>query len=292
MLLQIGEQAILENVLVGIKANNIGLPRDERELREGYQRYLKSVQPHCSWLRSDTHALIEDSVCEAGTHADLVKLFRGDATGLDDRNQTDVIREGMAPANHSTAVTSAIIAMKAQAPSHYNFLNTFVETIFYEGSEVATGGSTSTAVGAIWANPHPKFHTTDTLEFLIHELTHNLLFLDEWVHPHYDYDEILKPQTWCNSAILMTNRPLDKVVHSIIVATEIVLFRRELIGEPDDPRAHPPSKSLIEAVAESIRQIRALPGSKAFLKERVWFLLDNVEVRLIGSQPAHELQHA
>lgn len=292
MLLQIGEQAVLENVLTGFKANGIALPRDERDLRESYQRYLKEVQPQCTWLRPDPHSSIEDAVCEVGTRADLIELFRGDSTNLDDRNQTGVIKENAERVTHEATVAMAISAMKAGAPDHYNLLNTFVETIFYEGSDVATGGSTSSAVGVIWANPHPKFRTSDTVEFLVHELTHNLVFLDEWVHPHYDYDEILKPETWCKSAILMTKRPLDKVVHSIIVAAEIVLLRRELIGEPEDPRAHPPSGNIVAAVIESIRQIRAMPGSKTFIENRVWFLLDNVESKLVGAQPLRERQYA
>lgn len=266
MLLQIGEQKILENVLMGFKANNIALPNDERDLREGYQRYLKLVQPHCSWLRSNNKLSIEESIFEAGTRADLIELFRGDASALDDRNQVYAIKEGRKCIAHGANVVNGITAMKAQAPDHYNLLNTFIEVIFYEGSDVASGGSTSSAVGIIWANPHQKFRAIDTLEFLVHEMTHNLLFLDEWVHPHYDYDEILKPETWCKSAILKTNRPLDKVVHSIIVGAEIVLLRRKLIGEPEDPRAHPPSDDIVDAVTESINQIRSLSGSKSLLK--------------------------
>lgn len=280
MLLQIGEQNILENILSGFKANNINLPKDEKELRFSYQEYLKVMQPHCTWLRSETCTPIENFTYSSGTRNDLFNLFCGDASALDDKDQTTAIKLGEVCGGHNEIVKSAISAMKRDTVDYYNFLNSFIEVIFYEGSDVSSGGSTSNAIGVIWANPHPKFSVNDVLEFLVHELTHNLLFLDEWVHPHYDYDIILKPETWCNSAILHIKRPLDKVVHSIIVATEIVLLRNKFIGEPQNPCAHPPSDTMITSILDSIAQIRQLSGAGEFIKPRVWHLLNNVESKL------------
>ncbi|PRA78143.1 hypothetical protein CQ054_22585 [Ochrobactrum sp. MYb29] len=281
MLLQIGDQKVLENILIGFKANEIAMPESETDLRTCYQRYLARMQPHCSWLRSNSKAEIVDAVCDVNTKADLVALFANVDSGLDDLHQNSVIKAGDNDLGPKQAMISeALQAMKSLTPAHYDFLNNFIEGIFFEESDIASGGSTSNAVGAIWANPDLRFHQNDTIELLVHELTHNLMFLDEWVHPHYDYDLILSPETWCQSAILLKKRPVDKVVHSIIVATEIVLLRRTVTGEPSIFFAHPPSKELISAITESINDLRRHPMSAQLLKSRVHHLLDQAEEKL------------
>lgn len=50
------------------------------------------------------------------------------------------------------------------------------------------------------------------------------MFLDELRYSHYAYARILDPSTYARSAILNIDRPLDKVLHSIVVAVEILLF--------------------------------------------------------------------
>ncbi|MBA8862436.1 hypothetical protein FHW19_004182 [Ochrobactrum anthropi] len=281
MLLQIGEQKVLENILIGFKANGISMPESEADLRCGYQDYLKRMQPHCSWLRPEPVSQIGDAVCDINTKLDLIAIFGNVDSGLDDLHQAKVIKPAGGDLGPKQAMISeALSAMKSQTPAHYDFLNNCIEAIFFEESDIASGGSTSNAVGAIWANPDLRFRLHDTIELLVHELTHNLMFLDEWVHPHYDYDLILSPETWCQSAILMTKRPVDKVVHSIMVATEIVLLRRMITGEPTEFYAHPPSVELVEAILKSIDDLRTLPQSVELLQPRVRHLLDVAEEKL------------
>lgn len=281
MLLQIGDQQVLENILLGFKANEIAMPKDESDLRAGYQNYLVKMQPHCTWLRANIHTAIDGAVCDVNTKADLVALFANVDSGLDDLEQAKVMKAGQSNFGPKQAmISAALTAMKTKAPSHYDFINNFIEGVFFEESDVASGGSTSNAVGVIWANPDLRFHQHDTIELLVHELTHNLMFLDEWVYPHYDYDLILSPDTWCQSAILLAKRPVDKVVHSVIVATEIVLLRRLITGEPSVFYAHPPTDELVSAITKSVRDLRNLPMSAELLKPRVLNLLDVVEDKI------------
>lgn len=281
MLLQIGEQKVLESILIGFKANDILMPENEVDLRRGYQDYLKRMQPHCSWLRPDPTSQIGEAVCDINTKLDLITIFGNVDSALDDLHQAKVIKPtGGNLGSKEAMISEALCSMKAQIPTHYDFLNNCIEAIFFEESDIASGGSTSNAVGAIWANPNLRFRLQDTIELLVHELTHNLMFLDEWVHPHYDYDLILSPETWCQSAILLTKRPVDKVVHSIIVATEIVLLRRMITGEPKEFYAHPPSVELVKAILTSIDDLRTLPQSAELLQPRVRQLLDLAEEKL------------
>jgi hypothetical protein len=292
MLLSIGSGAVLEAIFLGMKARSIPLPVSDQEFRLRYGEYLKAMQPECFWLRQGDEPLLVRSYDEA-TRRKLIDIFQEDTSRLDDRGQADVMRGGGAiPSRHADVVESAIQHMARVAPEHHQFLTSCIERIFIEPSEVASGGSTSSAVGVIWANPHPAFTTMDTVEFLVHELTHNLLFLDEWVHPHYDYEAILDERTWCPSAILKRPRPLDKVIHSVVVAAEIVLLREQRIGEPTAPHAHPPSDSIVRAIHSSIRSIRQLRGSRERLFPRVWEILEQIEASLAAREDLRHRDHA
>jgi hypothetical protein len=89
----------------------------------------------------------------------------------------------------------------------------------------------------------------------VHELTHHALFIDEHRYGHYDYPVILAPETWAQSALLKTPRPLDKVIHSIIVATEIVMFREQCLGHPAAPLVHPPTAKICTQISQSLDSV-------------------------------------
>src|SRR5581483_6992105 len=114
------------------------------------------------------------------------------------------------------------------------------------------GGSTSQAIGVIWANPKVSYTTADIIEILVHELSHHAMFLDELRYTHYSYSRVPQQSTWARSAILNVARPLDKVLHSIVVAIEVLLFRDGYLGYPVNPRVHPPTRVMIEQLRDSI----------------------------------------
>lgn len=123
-------------------------------------------------------------------------------------------------------------------------------------SDCARGGSTSAALGVIWANPKLSYRIPDVVEFLMHELVHHAMFVDELCYGHYDYDLILSKDRWANSAILHVGRPVDKVLHSLVVASEILAFRNNVLGHPADPKVHPPSTELIKQAQASLMSLR------------------------------------
>jgi hypothetical protein len=119
------------------------------------------------------------------------------------------------------------------------------------------GGSSQRSVGAIWANPTRTASVWDLAEFLVHELTHQTLFLDEQVHGHYA--DRVGAQTGSNgflprSSIRNARRPLGPVFHSLAVALEVVALRRHL-GVEYTPRLHPPTDQLLESAHATIRSI-------------------------------------
>jgi hypothetical protein len=97
-------------------------------------------------------------------------------------------------------------------------------------------------------------------EFLVHELTHHLLFISERCVAQFYYKEMIKEENFAQSAILNRRRPLDKVVHSIVVSTEILLARQTFLP-PKQIHIHPESEvicSQTEIAIDSVLQSKNL----------------------------------
>jgi hypothetical protein len=146
--------------------------------------------------------------------------------------------------------------MEETVPYFAELIHLVIHTIFTFPSKLAGGGSTSAAIGCIWVDIRSHWKEQDVLEFLIHETTHNLVFIDEICYSHYtSYQEIAKKENFARSAILNKPRPLDKVFHSILVSTEVLSFRQEHFGHPDKPCLHPPTHILFDQTNQSIDSI-------------------------------------
>jgi len=122
-------------------------------------------------------------------------------------------------------------------------------------------------------------------ELLVHELTHNLMFLDERLYTHYtSYPDLLKPSHYCQSAILKTKRPMDKVVHSIAVATELVRYRQSSAQKTASSTVHPSNEILIMNAQKSIHEIQSRPELFRLLSQRGLQLLGSFEEQLAMAQ--------
>ncbi len=193
-------------------------------------------------------------VTDAATQVQLSRLFCNDSL-LDDKAQGSVIRDDN---DHDIErkkrlVIEAVNQLALQSSQHAALFDIIITDILIRSSEVAKGGSTSQAIGLIWLNPKPDYRPDDVVEILVHELTHHAMFLDELRHSHYRYPLLFDSGTWTTSAILKVPRPLDKVLHSIVVATEVLLFRERCSGHPSTPRVHPPSHLMLEQLRDSIQ---------------------------------------
>jgi hypothetical protein len=206
---------------------------------------------------------------------------------LDDKSQDVVIQNKTDPdiERKKTRLMDALDEIGRYSIEYRMLADTVITDVFILPSELATSGSTSQAIGVIWANPRLSLSLHDFIELYVHEFTHNALFLDELRHRHYYYANIVDENTWATSAFLKKTRPLDKVFHSIIVGVEIVLLRDRLIGHPSMPRIHPPSGEIISQLYESIDclekvVLRCRDSGKELLRSRAFSLLDNAKTIL------------
>ncbi|MCU4444704.1 aKG-HExxH-type peptide beta-hydroxylase [Acinetobacter pittii] len=249
-------------------------------LKSMYRRYLKDAQGRET---SDPYNLVISDDYEKASV--MAQGFNGEVEStLDDMGQSTIIK--IERYDNSSVqrvkIENALEELGLYSTEHFSLLELIITDIFILPSNGSRGGSSSDGIGLIWANPKETYPLIDVVEFLVHELTHHCMFIDEQRYGHYDYDTILNENNWAESAILKRPRPIDKVLHSIVVSLEIILFRDMVIGHPVKPKVHPPTDILVEQVKKSIASLWHTirineEKDKIVLHERAKNILLNVE---------------
>lgn len=269
----IGVQEMAKTLALLSSRDNSNLPKDFKELEINFHKFLSQYQPKVT--RSDKLGvnIVDDKDWESS----LTNLFATDSF-LNDKNQSCVIGEGLNDNDREVRVQklqSALNELSKVNSELYLMLQLIIDSIFLRYANDSGGGSTSNAIGVVWINNRDSWAITDLMELLVHELTHNALFIDELRFLHFhDHHKLLQPENFAQSAILHTKRPLDKVLHSIVVAAEVLQFRKNCLGEPKTPMVHPDSSTLIKQALDAYRSITGMSNYKELVTERGRWILD------------------
>lgn len=273
----IGTKEIIKNIIRLVHSHLEG-EINKTTLQKAYRRFLKEKQPHVPKPQNIDIALLwkkEDI-------AQLLRVFKEESL-LDDFKDVFDLCDSSALESPIYRIKNALRGMRGINPSFVDLIELVIHTIFSAPSKLAGGGSTSAAIGCIWVDLRAHWQEQDILEFIVHETTHNLVFIDELCCTHYiNYSEILKKENFASSAILNKLRPIDKVFHSIIVSTEILRFREDHLGHPELPCLHPPSPILLVQTLQSIDSVMNNLQIKSLLTDRAKSLLNRCEENLKG----------
>jgi len=179
-------------------------------------------------------------------------------------------------------VAAAIEQLGKVNPGLGRVFDLVIHTLFFHRSRNSGGGSVSSAPGVIWCSPRRTWSPDDMAEFLVHEFTHNMLFLDERRYEHYKDPQLLAdPEMFAVSAVLKIPRPLDRTFHSLVVASEVLSFREEN-GEPAAPLVHPSTQELLRSCRSTIDGIRAVIARKSLVTPRFLEVLEKVDEQVRG----------
>ncbi|MFD7532865.1 MULTISPECIES: aKG-HExxH-type peptide beta-hydroxylase [unclassified Streptomyces] len=244
-------------------------------LKEAYRSFLRSVQPSVPSETGDGPAYIQ----ETRRTLEYLGIFSADSALTDTRYQFGTVDESSAAieidAQKALAWTQECADSIARRDDAFAPLFPLaMNAVFQAPSGIASGGTTSAALGVLWVDPRDSWDDRDLEEFLIHELNHTLIFLDECRFGLFtSYPELLKQENWVTSAIRKTVRPLDKAYHSAIVAADVLLAREEIFGHPDSAVLHPLSPAMAQGALEAIRDI-SLPPTRGLLTPHALDTLD------------------
>lgn len=230
------------------------------QLRGAYLSFInKIIGPTISPSYSDSQVTYDDHRIHR-----LIALYE------DDSQLTDLkVRVEATPDHARRSAMAKVLEAKSWIreidPYFVETFDFYIHTIFYQRSAESGGGSVSSALGVIWCSISKRWSPEDTYEFLLHELTHNILFVDERAYQHYtDLNSLSEPSLMAMSAVLELKRPLDKAFHSLVVANEVLEHRR-IHGAPSSPAIHPSSDHMQKAVLRSIDSISELVDKRGDL---------------------------
>lgn len=251
------------------------------ELRDYYLNFLESHQPQQVVNKTNEIFVYDDNISEK-----LRNAYH--KSSLNDLNQQQMIGEVYTDeekVNLRELINNGYEFLVSVHPELKELFNLCIHSIFFRKSGVSSdkrhsfGGSSSTAIGTIWVSGHGTLNKYDVAEFLLHELTHHLLFIDERCHEQFNYNMMIQPENYAQSAILNKKRPLDKVVHSIVVGTEILLARRSFLGE-HKVNIHPNSVKLQHNVISSIDDVFSLPKIDNIITLHTREILEKCKIQL------------
>ena len=227
---------------------------NKEDLRTSYLNYLRSYTSN-----DVVPSEINDQYCfDTSRISHLIEKYNDncDLTDLDTNILPDTPASSMYEAMERVKRGQKLI--HEVNPILYEIIQIVIHTLFYSRSKDSGGGTVSSAPGVIWCGNRKNWSDIDVAEFLIHEFTHNMLFLDERRYQHYESLPLLTNRNnFAISAILNKPRPLDKVFHSLVVAYEIVGFRAET-GEPEMTIIHPKTSKILESCVTTISSIETL----------------------------------
>lgn len=271
----IGFEKNVENIAALGAASSPGLKiRSTADLKRGYLNYIEKTQPRA--LLSAHPSGSPMRACAISEKEQLSEAFMADSS-LNDLNQQKLIED----LNYSSEEEMDVkyqIAMEYlghKAPQIRFLYDLVFNHYFFSKSSKAVGGSTSGGLGILWLNPRPDWQLQDFLEIVVHELTHQLLFIDERRYRHYqDYSAMLNKENYAYSTILNKARPLDKVVHSYFVGSNVLKFRSELFGKESTPKVHPSSDKIAISLGKTLQSLGA---QEKLMTDRLKSLVSNGE---------------
>jgi len=264
------EEAVKNIYRIAAPYAGSGAVRTTDDLRRIYHDFLTSHLPYMPVNRGD-ECLIDDEVIEAA----LVRAYSFNNT-LDDLQQAHIIGQPYEASEkrQRLSVARAAIAEFKSLDAHLAILfDLVIHSVVLRPSKrhngrASFGGSSSAALGTIWLSLGPNVRQADLVEMLLHELTHHLLFIDERSFAHYDYPALSQKHNQAYSAILNLTRPIDKVFHSIVVASELLLGRQRFWPQGHDVRVHPASESMQIETQKALASLYALPNVATLIQPR------------------------
>jgi hypothetical protein len=243
------------------------------DLRYFYLHFLAKHQPNT--ILNNKDLFVDDIFIED-------QLFKTFCKDNPDVLRADKKRSLLEKSSTLTQAKDAFYDLKKNNNEIYQLLYLTMHAIVFIQSENIASGSSSLLLGVLWLNFPATFSEIDITELYVHELTHTLLFLDELRYNHYNYAKIRDQNYFTQSAIMHQKRRLDKVLHSIVVAHEILHTRKNFFGHYKGAfKAHPDSKLLLDKTLNSIADVEAQSDIETLLTPRGQEILRDCKTNLL-----------
>lgn len=262
------------------RVGSMPAPFDDAALKDGYRELLRGMQPSVACGAGHLPELVDDPATEAALMDAFVEPEIPNDILEPLTEQVILAAQARRDPEHVALrlqqVQRGREALHQLEPSWGRLLDLMIHRFFCVDVPRNLGGSSARAVGIIWVNTPATATVGDMVEFLVHELTHHVVFLDDRLHGHYT-PRAHDLREAAVSAIRGVPRPVPCVFDSLLVSVEVLSLRRAWTGEPTKPALHPPSEPLWESTWQTLQSIRAIPDWPSLFTPRGRFLLELAE---------------
>lgn len=230
-----------ENILQML-IKNVGLDKCHNNLNfniinKAYSNYLALRTKTPTNYLSNTTLMIYDD-CNEITDAALKELFNNNIPSPGDMN------EFLEPAE----IKKIILELYSLDYKLWLIFNIVIKNVFVTYTASIKSLSTDDFIGSIIINMKKKWSMQDYLEVLIHELAHNLTFLHCHDGDYFNFEQGKRENDYLiQSVIRKEKRPITKALDSLIVAVELLLFRKIHNKHNINLIAHPDSNTLLNS---------------------------------------------
>lgn len=177
-------------------------------------------------------------------------------------------------------VKDSLKIYKEKNQEHYFLFNFLFSYLILVESEHIASATIPKALGLLLLD-HKEWSIFDLCEMFLHEVTHQLITLDEYRYGHYTNLDALKvKKNYALSATRGVKRPLNKVLHSLIVSYEILEYRKAVGALALPIKLHPTSIILADQITKTINSIKNIKDLKNILMPRAFAMVDLVEEKL------------
>ena len=245
-----------------LAATKVGTPpSDAQGLFESFHQYLASCNTATRAALDSRDSALPAIVDNADVVASLLEEFDVESS-LDD--VAYVVHGPDAMDNNEMAAVAKRVAKVLSKASEYGdefatSLKLHLPIVIVAASGKLVGGTVSNVPGVLWFNPRSEWVEQDYVEFLTHELTHTHLFLEERRHGFYrDVNALMRDENLARSSLRRDRRPLDKVLHSLFVALEVVKLREHFPLLNDQSSIHPDTGEIMAGMYDTVEDLLLL----------------------------------
>lgn len=269
----IGIEECINNLYYVISEEGVSVDSNSLAgLKFGYNRFLSLFQKPSTL----TSRMLPELVSGSHEEKALLSAFIEPVINIDNpfqltREAIDQAVENRDP-NHIEwnliAIEDAYYSLKKLSTPLGTLCDLMINKIFCTDIPGDVSASTLNALGVLWINFSPRTTIEDWIEVLVHELIHQLIFIDSHIENHYTSRAM---EVYGVSAICGLSRPLPCVFDSLLVSLEILNLRRYVYapkGIISRNQIHPSTATLLCNAFTTIESIKPYIKSEHFISFR------------------------
>ena len=117
-------------------------------------------------------------------------------------------------------------SLKTTCPKAAQFCNQLIKVLLLANLDSYIEGTSASGLGIAHIDFKKHYNENDFNELIIHQITHMLLFIDDYIDPHVvDSNKMLPIQTAVKHKRGGNNFPLYTLFHSLCVGVEVLHYR-------------------------------------------------------------------